>query len=347
MTNEGREIHLSAEIGPELAGRRLDQALARLFDDYSRSRLQAWIREGRVTLNGRPAAQRDKVAEGDRVALQAEEQDRVECLPQEIPLDIVYEDEHLLVIDKPAGLVVHPAAGNPDGTVQNALLYHDGTLARLPRAGIVHRLDKDTTGLMVVARTSLAYQRLVSALAARQIHREYRALVVGRVASGATIEQPIGRHPTVRTRMAVNPLGKPAVTHYRVLERFASHTLLGVQLESGRTHQIRVHMAHIRHPVFGDPVYGGRLQLPAGADESLKTLMRRFRRQALHARRLILQHPVSGREMRFDAAIPPDMAELLEALRAHAGERAGEAAIDEAAFLAALGDQGWEIDEDD
>ncbi len=348
MADDGaRQIHLSAEIGSELAGKRLDQALARLFDDYSRSRLQAWIREGRVTLNDRSAAQRDKVAEGDRVELRAEEQDQIECLPQDIPLDIVYEDEHLLVIDKPAGLVVHPAAGNPDRTLQNALLYHDSSLARLPRAGIVHRLDKDTTGLMVVAKTPMAYQRLVAALAAREIHREYRALVVGQLRTGGTIDQPIGRHPTVRTRMAVNPLGKPAVTHYRVLERFPAHTLLGVQLESGRTHQIRVHMAHLRHPVFGDPVYGGRLQLPAGADEELKTLMRGFQRQALHARRLILQHPAGGREMRFESPLPPDMAELLDALRAHAHHQAEESAIDEDAFYAAMGEQGWEIDEDE
>ena len=337
-------IHLQAEIGPELAGRRLDQALARLFDDYSRSRLQAWIREGRALLNGRPAAQRDKVAAGDRVELHAEAERQVECRPQAIPLQIRYEDEHLLVIDKPAGLVVHPAAGNPDGTLQNALLHHDEDLARLPRAGIVHRLDKDTTGLMVVARTPLAHQRLVAALARREIHREYRALATGRLKAGGTVEAPIGRHPTVRTRMAVNPLGKPAVTHYRVLERFPAHTLLAVKLETGRTHQIRVHMAHLRHPVFGDPVYGGRLQLPPGADEELKALMRGFGRQALHARRLELAHPASGRPMRFEAPLPPDMAELLEALRAHARGDA-DFEFDEEAFLAALGPDGWEIDD--
>ncbi len=345
MTDDARdETERHAEIGPELAGRRLDQALARLFPEFSRSRLQAWIREGRVSLNGTAARQRDKVSAGDRVLLHPLIEEQVECRPQALPLDIVFEDEHLLVVNKPAGLVVHPAAGNPDGTLQNGLLFHDPALAALPRAGIVHRLDKDTTGLMVVARTQLAYQRLVAALAAREIHREYRALVLGRLNRPGRIDEPIGRHPTQRTRMAVNPLGKPAVTHYEALETFRKHTLLRVRLETGRTHQIRVHMAYIRHPIFGDPVYGGRLQLPPGADDALKALMRGFGRQALHARRLGLSHPVSGQAMQWEAPLPADMTALLEALRAHA--RAADEGFGED-FYTAFSEQGYEIDDPD
>ena len=305
---------LEASVGPDLAGQRLDQALAALFGDYSRNRLQAWTREGRVLVNGATLRPRDRVAEGDRIALRAVSEVQVTCEAQAIPLDILYEDADLLVLDKPAGLVVHPAAGNPDRTLQNALLHHDPAAAELPRAGIVHRLDKDTTGLMVVARNPGAHKRLVDAMAARAITREYRALVVGRLQAGATVDLPIGRHPTQRTRMAVNPLGKPSVTHYRVLEGFRRHTLLKVMLDTGRTHQIRVHMAHLRHPVFGDPVYGGRLSLPPGADESLKAVLRGFRRQALHAKRLVLTHPSTGRQMRFSCPIPDDMRALLEAL---------------------------------
>jgi 23S rRNA pseudouridine1911/1915/1917 synthase len=323
---------LQARIGPDLAGQRLDQALAALFGDYSRSRLQAWTREGRVRVNGESLRPRDKVVEGDRIELRAVSEQQVACKPQAIPLDVVYEDADLLVIDKPAGLVVHPAAGNPDRTLQNALLHHDPAAAELPRAGIVHRLDKDTTGLMVVARNPGAHKRLVAAMAARSIRREYRAVVVGRLQAGGTVDLPIGRHPAQRTRMAVNPLGKPSVTHFRVLERFRRHTLLKVLLDTGRTHQIRVHMAHLRHPVFGDPVYGGRLSLPPGADEPLKAVLRGFRRQALHAKRLELVHPTSGRPMRFSCPIPADMHGLLEALAGDVDRHwhePGEAAFDE------------------
>lgn len=305
---------LEATVGDDLAGVRLDQALASLFPDYSRSRLQAWTRDGRVSVNGRQRRPRDPVGPGDRLQLRALVEQQVACVAQDIPLNIVFEDQHLLVIDKPAGLVVHPAAGNPDGTVQNALLHHDPALAELPRAGIVHRLDKDTTGLMVIGRTQAAHKRLVEAMSARQIHREYRALVVGGMPAGGTIDLPIGRHPTQRTRMAVNPLGRPAVTHFRVLEHFRGHTLLKVVLETGRTHQIRVHLAHLRHPVFGDPVYGGRLQLPRGASDALKQVLRGFHRQALHAKRLDLNHPISGRALRFSCPIPADMRTVIDAL---------------------------------
>jgi 23S rRNA pseudouridine1911/1915/1917 synthase len=319
LTDQKQDEHLlQAMVGADLAGARLDQALASLFPDYSRSRLQVWTREGRVSVNGLQRRPRDKVAMGDRLQIRAVAEDQVACVPQDIPLSIVFEDEHLLVVNKPAGLVVHPAAGNPDGTLQNGLLFHDPRLIELPRAGIVHRLDKDTTGLMVIGRSQAAYKRLVDAIAAREVKREYRALVIGSMPAGATIDEPIGRHPTQRTRMAVNPMGKPAVTHFRVLEHFRGHTLLKVILETGRTHQIRVHMAHLRHPVFGDQVYGGRLHLPAGASEGLKQVLRGFKRQALHAKRLQLLHPVSGRPMRFECAMPADMRAVVDALAADA-----------------------------
>lgn len=312
------EQELDAEIPPDLAGQRLDQALAVLFPDYSRSRLQAWVREGRVQVNGAVLRPRDRIQAGDRIVLRAVTEEQVACEPQDIPLNIVFEDADLLVINKPAGLVVHPAAGNRDGTIQNALLFRYPSSIELPRAGIVHRLDKDTTGLMVVGRTQAAHKRLVEAMAGREIKREYRALVVGSMPAGGMIDLPIGRHPTQRTRMAVNPLGKPSVTHFRVLDAFRKHTLLKVVLETGRTHQIRVHMAHLRHPVFGDPVYGGRLSLPPGASEELKAVLRGFQRQALHAKRLQLVHPISGRPMRFECAIPADMRVVLDALAADA-----------------------------
>lgn len=315
QTEKHQTQTLIAVVGEQQAGMRLDQAVAQLFGDYSRSRLTAWIKDGRVTVDGEQRRPRDKVWAGEQVTLEAEAEPQVACVPQEIPLDIRYEDEHLLVINKPADLVVHPAAGNPDGTVQNALLFHAPELVNLPRAGIVHRLDKDTTGLMVVAKSEIAHKNLVAALQARDVHREYRALVVGELFAGGTVDEPIGRHPTVRTRMAVHPTGKPAVTHYRVAEQFRGHTLLEVRLETGRTHQIRVHMAYIRHPVFGDPVYGARLRLPPRADQELIEAMRGFKRQALHAYRLGFKHPVTGESMSFEAEIPDDMEELLELLR--------------------------------
>ena len=319
MTDQKQEeTLLEARVGIDLAGTRLDQALARLFPDYSRSRLQAWTHEGRVSVNGEQRRPRDKVSVDDRLQLRVVAEDKVACVPQDIPLDILYQDDHLLVVNKPAGLVVHPAAGNPDGTLQNGLLFHDPALIELPRAGIVHRLDKDTTGLMVIGRSQAAYKRLVDAIAAHKVEREYRALVIGSMPAGATIDMPIGRHPTQRTRMAVSPMGKPSVTHFRVLEHFRGHTLLKVMLETGRTHQIRVHMAHLRHPIFGDPVYGGRLRLPGGASDELKQVLRGFRRQALHAKRLQLLHPVSGRPMRFECAIPADMRGVIDALAADA-----------------------------
>jgi len=309
------QIHLTTRIPDADAGRRLDQVLAELFPDFSRSRLQQWVKAGEVLLNGRVVAARYKVAGGETVVIGAELPGDSTVRPQDIPLDIRYQDDQLLVINKPAGLVVHPAAGNPDGTLQNALLHYDPALALLPRAGIVHRLDKDTSGLMVVARSLAAHKSLVEQLQARSVHREYLALVQGQVTAGGSVDAPVGRHPRDRLRMAVVPSGKPALTHYRVLERFPAHTLLLVRLETGRTHQIRVHMASIHHPLVGDPLYGGRARVPRGVSDRLRDALSGFRRQALHARRLELLHPASGDAVAWEAEMPADLARLLDALR--------------------------------
>jgi len=315
--NPSRDPQEFTALVPEpMAGIRLDQALARLFGQFSRSRLQEWIRSGRVTVDGRALRAKDKVAGGERIRLLAELVERVECLAQPIPLDIRYEDAALLVICKPPGLVTHPAAGNPDHTLQNALLHHDPALAALPRAGIVHRLDKDTSGLLVVARRPTVHKSLVDQLQARTVKREYRALVVGEPTAGGAVEAPIGRHPVHRKRMAVVPSGKSAVTHYRVLERFRGYTLLGVRLETGRTHQIRVHMAHVHHPLVGDPIYGGRPRLPVGLSPSLRAAIEGFGRQALHALALGLVHPDTQDWVQWDAPLPDDFLALLAQMRA-------------------------------
>ena len=314
---------LRLHIEPAQAGRRLDQALAELLPDFSRSRLQAWIEAGRVLLDGGPCRCRDKVWGGEQVWLDPLLPPLAECLPQAIPLRIVYEDDHLIVIDKPAGLVVHPAAGNPDGTLQNALLHHAPGLDRLPRSGIVHRLDKDTTGLLVVAKTLKAHKSLVDQLQARRVHREYRALVAGSLVAGGTVDAPVGRHPTQRTRMAVVSDGRPAVTHYQVLERFPAHTLLAVRLETGRTHQIRVHLSHLRHPLVGDTLYGARVRLPKGASVALVTALQGFPRQALHAIRLGLDHPETGEPVFWEVPMAADLAWLLDLLRMQSGAGGG------------------------
>jgi len=308
-------IHLSVSLPETMSGYRLDQALAELIPEYSRSRLQQWIRDGQVTMDDRVPRARERVHGGESVEIRAEITAAGTCLPEAIPLDVVYEDADLLVINKPPGLVVHPAAGNRDGTLQNALLHFDPGLASLPRAGIVHRLDKDTSGLMVVARNLTAHKRLVEALQARKVRREYLTVVNTVLTAGGRVDAPVGRHPVDRKRMAVVTGGKQAITHYRVVERYRAHTLVRVRLESGRTHQIRVHMAHIHCPVVGDPVYGGRLRLPRGAGERLKAVLQRFTRQALHAERLALSHPRDGRPMVWEAALPEDMQGLVEALR--------------------------------
>ena len=312
---DGEGELIACTIPAHLAGARLDQALAELLPDYSRSRLSQWIKAGRVLVAGAPWRPRDKVLGGEAVTVDVEAETVVALVPQPLPLTLVHEDPDILVINKPAGLVVHPAAGNPDGTLANGLLHAYPELEQVPRAGIVHRLDKDTTGLMVVARSQRAHTSLVAQLQAHSVSREYRAVAVGGIIAGGTIDVPIGRHPVDRKRMAVNPSGKPAITHFRVLERFRGHTLLKVNLETGRTHQIRVHLAHMGHPLVGDPVYGGRLRLPGGAGEELIATLRGFRRQALHAGRLELVHPGSGEHRSWTAALPEDLTALVDTLR--------------------------------
>ena len=304
-----------AVVPDEAAGRRFDAVLAELFPEYSRSRLAAWIKSGDALLDGAPARPRDPVRGGETVSLVEVAEIQTEAVAEDIPLDVLYEDPHLFVLDKPAGLVVHPGAGNPGGTLVNALLHRDPGLAALPRAGIVHRLDKDTSGVMVVARTLPAHTGLVAQLAAREVHRQYLAVVVGALVSGGTADAAIDRHPRDRLRMAVREDGKDAVTHYRLRERFRAHTALECRLETGRTHQIRVHMQHQRHPIVGDPLYGGPLKLPKGATEALAAGLRGFKRQALHAEVLEFAHPVGGAPVRVEAPLPADMVGLLRILR--------------------------------
>lgn len=263
---------------------------------------------------------RTKVMGGEVITVLAELEDEVRWEAQDIPLDIVYEDDDILVINKPRDFVVHPGAGTPDGTVLNALLFHCPEVAEVPRAGIVHRLDKDTTGLMVVAKTVPAQTRLVRALQKRNITREYEAIAIGRMTAGGKVDKPIGRHATKRTLMAVSPMGKPAVTHFRVAEHFREHTRIRLRLETGRTHQIRVHMSYLQHPLLGDAAYGGRARIPAGASEDVTAMIRNFDRQALHAVMLRFEHPITGEEMEFHAPVPDDMVELTETLRRDAQE---------------------------
>ncbi|MCG9774443.1 23S rRNA pseudouridine(1911/1915/1917) synthase RluD, partial [Vibrio diabolicus] len=297
-------------------GQRLDQAIAELFADFSRSRLKEWLLDGKVQVNGEVVTKpRTKVMGGEEITLQAELEDEERWEAQDIPLDIVFEDDDIIVINKPRDFVVHPGAGTPDGTVLNALLHHYPDIAEVPRAGIVHRLDKDTTGLMVVAKTVPAQTRLVRALQKRNITREYEAIAIGRMTAGGKVDQPIGRHSTKRTLMAVAPMGKPAVTHYRVAERFREHTRIRLRLETGRTHQIRVHMSYLQHPLLGDIAYGGRARIPTGASEELTAMIRGFDRQALHAVMLRFEHPITGEVLEFHAPVPDDMVAMTEALR--------------------------------
>ncbi|MGX9255965.1 23S rRNA pseudouridine(1911/1915/1917) synthase RluD [Pantoea ananatis] len=312
-----QQVQLTATVSESQLGQRLDQTLAELFPDYSRSRIKEWILNQRVSVNGTVTDKpKEKVLGGERVIIDAEIEEEQRWEPQNIPLDIVYEDEDIIVINKPRDFVVHPGAGNPDGTVLNALLHHYPAIADVPRAGIVHRLDKDTTGLMVVAKTVPAQTHLVDALQRREITREYEAVAIGTMTAGGTVDEPISRHSTKRTHMSVHPMGKPAVTHYRIMEHFRAHTRLRLRLETGRTHQIRVHMSHINHPLVGDPLYGGRPRPPKGASEDFITTLRGFDRQALHATMLRLYHPISGIEMEFHAAIPQDMIDLIDVLKA-------------------------------
>lgn len=308
-------IELNAEVPYEMGGQRLDQVAALLFAEHSRSRLSAWIKEGLMTVDGAVLRPRDIVHGGALLALKAEQEAQGEWVAQDIALNIVYEDEQILVIDKPAGLVVHPAAGHADGTLLNALLHHVPDIINVPRAGIVHRLDKDTTGLMVVAKTIEAQTRLVDQLQKRSVSRIYECIVIGVITSGGKINAPIGRSSSQRQRMAVSDGGKPAVSHYRVLERFRSHTHTRVKLETGRTHQIRVHMSHIGYPLVGDPVYGGRFRIPPAANPSMVQTLKEFPRQALHARFLELDHPLTGERMKWQSPLPDDFVWLLTLLR--------------------------------
>ena len=308
-------------VPTEFAGLRLDQALARMFPQYSRSRLKDWLLAGAITVEGGPKRPRDAVSGGEVVSVQPQTEVAVSAAPEPIALDVLHEDDHLLVVNKPAGLVVHPGAGNPAGTLMNGLLHHVPQLEEMPRAGIVHRLDKDTSGLLLVAKTLTAHTSLVRLLAERAIDRHYIAVCNGVLTGGGTIREPIGRHPVDRKRQSVQQNGKPAITHYTVGERFAAHTQVDVKLETGRTHQIRVHFAHRRHALVGDPVYGGRLALPKGASDELAEVLRHFKRQALHATRLSFVHPVGEQRVTFTAEAPRDFANLIAVLRRDHDER--------------------------
>jgi len=301
----------------ESAGKRLDVVLADIFPEYSRSRLKIWIEQGQVLVNGHTAKPKLKMSGDEELQLSVQSIESEEnCVAEDIPLDIVYQDDSIIVINKPADFVVHPAAGHYSGTMQNALLHHDGSLAEIPRAGIVHRLDKDTTGLMVVARNLSSHKYLVDQIQKHEVMREYQAVVYGVMTGGGMVDQPIGRHPRDRIKMAVRENGREAVTHYRLLRRFREHSHVKVQLETGRTHQIRVHMSHLHHPIVGDPVYAGRQRVPAGAQQELLDYLQAFRRQALHAWRLSFVHPESGEDVTFEAPLPDDMQQLISLLQA-------------------------------
>ncbi|MHA7879907.1 MAG: 23S rRNA pseudouridine(1911/1915/1917) synthase RluD [Saccharospirillum sp.] len=318
MTDSSTTVQDRVKVPMNLGQKRLDQIAATLFPEHSRSRIQSWIKSGELTVDGRTLKPRDKLIGGETLALDAtvEAQERWEAEP--VDLEVVYADDDLIVLNKPAGLVVHPGAGTPGGTVLNGLLHHYPELASIPRAGIVHRLDKETTGLMVVARSLTAHTSLVAQLQDRSMGREYEAVVSGVMTGGGTVDEPIGRHPTVRTKMAVSHAGKPAVTHYRVLERYRNHTLIRCKLETGRTHQIRVHMAHIHYPLVGDPLYAGRMRLPKGVHPDVAQALRGFERQALHATYLELRHPKTGETLGWQVDLPDDMVDLLALLEADA-----------------------------
>jgi 23S rRNA pseudouridine1911/1915/1917 synthase len=314
------QLELETQVPTEMFGMRLDQAVAQLFPDYSRSRLQGWIKEGTLTVDGKVLRPRDKLNGGERIEVKTELQRIEHHEAQVIPLDIIYEDESIMVINKPSGLVVHPGAGHSSGTLMNALLHHCPDIAQVPRAGIVHRLDKETTGLMVVAKTIAAQTDIVVQLQERSMGREYEAVVNGVMTGGGCVEEPMGRHSKNRQKMAVVGVGKEAITHYRVLEKFRAHTHIRLKLETGRTHQIRVHMAHINYPLVGDPLYGGRFRMPKGASGAMQRALKAFHRQALHAKKLELYHPASGELMSWEIDLPEDMQHLLTVLKRDAQE---------------------------
>lgn len=310
-----QEIHLHGTIPENFAGKRIDQALAELFPQYSRMRLKNWLDSGQILVNSQPQKPKNKVVGGEIIKIDATIDNETTDEAENIPLNIIFEDDAIIIINKPAGMVVHPAAGNRSNTLLNALLFHSPECAKLPRAGIIHRIDKETSGLLVIAKTLEAQTDLVKQLQAREITREYEAIVQGVLTGGGKISEPIGRHPHHRTKMAVVEGGKPAVTHYWIIERFQSYTHIRVRLETGRTHQIRVHMAHIHHPIVGDPTYNSRMKLPKGAPDELIDALKDFKRQALHARRLEFIHPVTKKSVAFETDLPEDMEKLLKLLR--------------------------------
>lgn len=316
-------IQQSIKVPNELGNKRFDQVAAQLFPDFSRARLQAWIKDGNLKVDNEIRKSKDKLVGGELLVLDVETQAEGEWLPEAMDIPIIYEDEHIIIINKPTNLVVHPAAGNLTGTLLNGLLHHCPDLQSIPRAGIVHRLDKDTTGLMVVAKTLQAQNHIVEQLQSREMGREYEAIVQGTMTGGGTIKEPMARHAKDRTKMSVHPTGKEAVTHYRVLERFPCHTHIRVKLETGRTHQIRVHMAHIKHPLAGDQTYGGRVRLPKGVTAELREVLRNFPRQALHAKQIELHHPATNKLMKWEVPLPADFTELLDVLK-HDAEQSDE-----------------------
>lgn len=317
MKNTAQVINCQAIVPEHLAGKRLDQILSQLFPAYSRTRLQHWIRERQVWVDEELKQPRDKIKAGAKITISASLTEEVSWEAQEIPLEITYEDEALLVVNKPAGLVVHPAVGNPNKTLVNALLHYLPALKKLPRAGIIHRLDKDTSGLLIVPKTLSAHTELVKQLQTRTMKREYVAIIQGLLISGGTINAAIGRHPRLRKKMAVTESlsGKQAISHYRVIERFSHHTLIKVKLETGRTHQIRVHMAHIHHSLVGDKTYASRFHLPKKASPALIKCLRQFPRQALHAQCLGIIHPITLQPMEWESPLPEDMQKLILCLR--------------------------------
>ncbi|MCW8410366.1 23S rRNA pseudouridine(1911/1915/1917) synthase RluD [Legionella sp. PATHC035] len=314
-------IHRQLKVPREYHNQRIDSVLAHLLPDYSRSQISSWIKNGAITLNQRSCKPKDKTLDGDLIEINVNftllDKDFNQCTPEKIPLNIVHEDEDILVLNKPANMVVHPGAGNKNHTLVNALLHHAPSLQHLPRAGIIHRLDKDTTGLLIVAKTLPAHTSLIRQMQAREIQRHYITLVQGHIISGGIIDTGFGRHPRNRLKMAVQEQGRQAITHYSINKQYQDFTLLDVQLMTGRTHQIRVHLSYINHPVVGDPLYGGRMRFPAHAKEQLRTVLQEFKRQALHARTLSLYHPKTENELTFTAPIPDDFQFLLNTLDEH------------------------------
>ncbi len=305
---------LQVIIPDRLIGQRIDSALAQMLPDYSRSKITSWVRSGDALLNGKTFKPKEKILGGEIVSVTIKQEKTNDWQAEDIAIDVVYEDDDILVVNKPVGLVTHPGAGNWSGTLANALLHYDSSLANLDRAGIVHRLDKNTSGLMVVARSELAQKNLVEQLQTHSVSREYSAVVYGHMISGGTVDEPIGRDPKDRIRQAVVEEGKHAITHYRVIDRFANHTHVKCILETGRTHQIRVHMSYIDHPLIADSMYGGKIRFPKKADDALKNALKGFNRQALHAKKLSLTHPITGESMSWKAPLPQDLQELLQVL---------------------------------